>query len=200
MQNILEVLVEEEIGVIKRNLARRFKIKTVFTQDDPRCLEEVVTRRIKHSIENPKGGFGELPNVIFADGGITQIRAIKRAIDKYNVDIPVFGIVKDDKHRSKNLIDENRNIIKLTEEQMNFITRLQDEVHSVAIEYNRKLREKDTSKSMLDRIPGIGKKRKQELLKKFGSIEGIKKASLEELTNIKGINADLARNIKEFLD
>ena len=187
-------------GVIKRNLARRFKIKTVFTQDDPRCLEEVVTRRIKHSIENPKGGFGELPNVIFADGGITQIRAIKRAIDKYNVDIPVFGMVKDDKHRNKNLIDENRNIIKLTEEQMNFITRLQDEVHSVAIEYNRKLREKDTSKSMLDRIPGIGKKRKQELLKKFGSIEGIKKASLEEIEKIKGINADLARNIKEFLD
>ncbi len=187
-------------GVIKRNLARRFKIKTVFTQDDPRCLEEVVTRRIKHSIENPKGGFGELPNVIFADGGITQIRAIKRAIDKYNVDIPVFGMVKDDKHRSKNLIDENRNIIKLTEEQMNFITRLQDEVHSVAIEYNRKLREKDTSKSMLDRIPGIGKKRKQELLKKFGSIEGIKEASLEEIEKIKGINADLARNIKEFLD
>ena len=187
-------------GVIKRNLARRFKIKTVFTQDDPRCLEEVVTRRIKHSIENPKGGFGELPNVIFADGGITQIRAIKRAIDKYNVEIPVFGMVKDDKHRSKNLIDENRNIIKLTEEQMNFITRLQDEVHSVAIEYNRKLREKDTSKSELDKITGIGKKRKQELLKKFGSIEGIKKASLEELTNIKGINADLARNIKEFLD
>ncbi len=187
-------------GVIKRNLARRFKIKTVFTQDDPRCLEEVVTRRIKHSIENPKGGFGELPNVIFADGGITQIRAIKRAIDKYNVDIPVFGMVKDDKHRSKNLIDENRNIIKLTEEQMNFVTRLQDEVHNVAIEYNRKLREKDTSKSMLDRIPGIGKKRKQELLKKFGSIEGIKKASLEEIEKIKGINADLARNIKEFLD
>ena len=187
-------------GVIKRNLARRFKIKTVFTQDDPRCLEEVVTRRIKHSIENPKGGFGELPNVILADGGITQIRAIKRAIDKYNVEIPVFGMVKDDKHRSKNLIDENRNIIKLTEEQMNFITRLQDEVHSVAIEYNRKLREKDTSKSELDKITGIGKKRKQELLKKFGSIEGIKKASLEELTNKKGINADLARNIKEFLD
>ncbi len=187
-------------GVIKKNLARRFKIKTVFTQDDPRCLEEVVTRRIKHSIENPKGGFGNLPNVIFADGGITQIRAIKRAIEKYNVDIPVFGMVKDNRHRSKNLIDENRNIIKLTEEQMNFITRLQDEVHNVAIEYNRKLREKDTSKSELDKIQGIGNKRKQELLKKFGSIEGIKKASLEEIEKIKGINENLARNIKEFLD
>ena len=187
-------------GVIKRNLSRRFKIKTVFTQDDPRCMEEVVTRRIKHSIENPAGGFGELPDVIFADGGITQIRAIKRAIRKYNIDIPVFGMVKDDKHSTKELIDEEKNKIELTEEQMNFITNLQDEVHNVAIEYNRKLREQAVTKSLLDEIKGIGNKKKQELLKQFGSIEGIKKASLEELTKIKGINEELARNIKEFLD
>ena len=187
-------------GVIKKNLSRRFKIKTVFTQDDPRCTEEVVTRRLKHSIENPKGGFGELPNIIFADGGITQIRAIKRAIAKYNLQIPVFGMVKDDKHSTKNLIDEERHVITLTEEQMNFVTRMQDEVHNVAIEYNRKLREKEATKSELDNIPGIGEKKKQELLKAFGSIQGIKKASIEEITNIKGINADLARNIKEFLD
>ena len=187
-------------GVIKKNLSRRFKIKTVFTQDDPRCTEEVVTRRLKHSIENPKGGFGELPNVIFADGGITQIRAIKRATAKCNLQIPVFGMVKDDKHSTKNLIDEGRNVITLTEEQMNFVTRMQDEVHNVAIEYNRKLREKEATKSELDNIPGIGEKKKQELLKAFGSIQGIKKASIEEITKIKGINADLARNIKEFLD
>ena len=187
-------------GLIKKNLSRRFKIKTVFTQDDPRCTEEVVTRRLKHSIENPKGGFGELPNVIFADGGITQIRAIKRATAKYNLQIPVFGMVKDDKHSTKNLIDEGRNVITLTEEQMNFVTRMQDEVHNVAIEYNRKLREKEATKSELDNIPGIGEKKKQELLKAFGSIQGIKKASIEEITKIKGINADLARNIKEFLD
>ena len=187
-------------GLIKKNLSRRFKIKTVFTQDDSRCTEEVVTRRLKHSIENPKGGFGELPNVIFADGGITQIRAIKRAIAKYNLQIPVFGMVKDDKHSTKNLIDEERHVITLTEEQMNFVTRMQDEVHNVAIEYNRKLREKEATKSELDNIPGIGEKKKQELLKAFGSIQGIKKASIEEITKIKGINADLARNIKEFLD
>lgn len=187
-------------GLIKKNLSRRFKIKTVFTQDDPRCTEEVVTRRLKHSIENPKGGFGELPNVIFADGGITQIRAIKRAIAKYNLQIPVFGMVKDDKHSTKNLIDEERHVITLTEDQMNFVTRMQDEVHNVAIEYNRKLREKEATKSELDNIPGIGEKKKQELLKAFGSIQGIKKASIEEITKIKGINADLARNIKEFLD
>ena len=187
-------------GVIKKNLAKRFKIKTVFTQDDPRCLEEVVTRRLKHSIDNPKSGFGEVPNVIFADGGITQIRAIKRAIDKYKLEIPVFGMVKDNKHTTKNLIDETRKVIKLTEEQMNFVTRMQDEVHRVAIEYNRKLREKEATKSKLDDILGIGAKKKQELLKTFGSIEEIKKANIEEITKIKGINPDLARKIKENLD
>jgi len=187
-------------GVIKRNLSRRFKIKTVFTQDDPRCMEEVVTRRIKHSIENPAGAFGELPDVIFADGGITQIRAIKKAIRKYDIDIPVFGMVKDDKHSTKNLIDEGRNIIELTEEQMNFITRMQDEVHNTAIEYNRKLREKAVTKSELDEIEGIGEKKKQALLKKFGSVQGIKQAEIEEITNIKGINEELARKIKEKLD
>jgi len=187
-------------GVVKRNLSRRFKIKTVFTQDDPRCMEEVVTRRLKHSIENPAGGFGELPDVIFADGGITQIRAIKRAIRKYDIDIPVFGMVKDDKHSTKDLINEERKIIELTEEQMNFITNLQDEVHKVAIEYNRKLREKAVTKSALDEIKGIGEKKKQELLKHFGSVEEIKKADLEKLTKIKGINEEIARNIKENLD
>ena len=187
-------------GVIKKNLAKRFKIKTVFTQDDPRCLEEVVTRRLKHSIDNPKSGFGEVPNVIFADGGITQIRAIKRAIDKYKLEIPVFGMVKDNKHTTKNLIDETRKVIKLTEEQMNFVTRMQDEVHRVAIEYNRKLREKEATKSKLDDILGIGAKKKQELLKTFGSIEEIKKANIKEITKIKGINLDLARKIKENLD
>ena len=104
----MQECVWQKTGIINKNLARRFKIKTVFTQDDPKCMEEVVTRRIKHSIDNPKGAFGTLPNVIFADGGITQIRAIKKAIAKYNIEIPVFGMVKDDKHTTKKLIDDNR--------------------------------------------------------------------------------------------
>ena len=154
-------------GAIKKNLSRRFKIKTVFTQDDPRCMEEVVTRRIKHSLENPKGGFGNLPDVIFADGGITQIRAIKRAISKYNIEIPVFGMVKDDKHSTKNLIDEDRNVINITTEQFNFITNLQDEVHNVAIEYNRKLRERAVTKSKLDDIPRNRKSKKRKPIKEI---------------------------------
>ena len=195
----MQECVLQKTGTINKNLARRFKIKTVFTQDDPKCMEEVVTRRIKHSIDNPKGAFGTLPNVIFADGGITQIRAIKKAIAKYNIEIPVFGMVKDDKHTTKKLIDDNRKEIKINEKIMNFITNMQDEVHRVAIEYNRKLRNKDTTKSKLDEIKGIGEKKKQELLKKFGSVEGIKKADILEISEIKGITEELARKIKKEL-
>ena len=187
-------------GVIKKNLSRRFKIKTVYGQDDPRCMEEVITRRLKHSIENPKGGFGNLPDVIFADGGITQIRATKRAIEKYNLDIPVFGMVKNDKHQTRALMDENRNELEISESLMNLITRFQDTVHDTAITYHRKLRAKSMVKSELDEIPGIGEVKKKELLKEFGSIEKIKNTKLEDLTKVKGINLELAKKIIEKLN
>lgn len=186
-------------GIIKRNLSRRFRIKTLFNQDDPRCMEEVITRRLKHSIENSNGGFGTLPDVIFADGGITQMRAVRRAIDLYGLNIYVFGLVKNDKHRTRALIDEKRKEIPLPEELMNFVTNFQDEVHKVAIEYHRKLRDKEMSKSELDNIPGIGEKRKKALLKEFGSISKIKKADIAEITKIKGFNEELAKIIKEVL-
>lgn len=187
-------------GQIKKNLSRRFKIKTVIGQDDPRCMEEVITRRLKHSIESVNEGFGSLPDAIFADGGITQIRAVRRAIDKYNVDIKIFGMVKNDKHQTKNLIDENANIIEVSENLMNLITLFQDTVHDTAITYHRKLREKAVTKSELDYINGIGKIKKQELLKYFGSVERIKKANIEELKEVNGITEELAKKILDNLN
>ena len=184
--------------VIKKNLSRRFKIKTVYNQDDPRCMEEVITRRLKHSIENPKGGFGILPDVIFADGGITQIRATKKAIQKYDLNIPVFGMVKNDKHQTRALMDENRKELKISPRLMNLITNFQDTVHDTAITYHRKLRDKAITKSELDEIDGIGKVKKQALLKAFGSVEKIKQASIEDLINVKGINEELAKKIKNM--
>ena len=183
-------------GVIKKNLSRRFKIKTVIGQDDPKCMEEVVTRRIAHSIENPDGGFGKLPDVFFADGGITQIRAIKTALKKYDLEIPVFGMVKNDKHQTRALMDENRNELEISENLMNLITKFQDTVHDTAISYHRKLREKSITKSELDEVKGIGDAKKKELLKQFGSVKNIKNASVEELTKVKGINENLAKEIK----
>ena len=183
-------------GVIKKNLSRRFKIKTVIGQDDPKCMEEVVTRRIAHSIENPDGGFGKLPDAFFADGGITQIRAIKTALKKYNLEIPVFGMVKNDKHQTRALMDENRNELEISENLMNLITKFQDTVHDTAISYHRKLREKSITKSELDEVKGIGDAKKKELLKQFGSVGNIKNASIEELIQVKGINENLAKEIK----
>ncbi len=182
-------------GKINKKLSRRFKIKTVLGQDDPKCTEEVLVRRLKYSIDNDKSGFGALPDVIFADGGITQINAIKNALKQYNLQIPVFGMVKDDKHTTRALIDENRKELKISERLMHTITNFQDTVHNTAIEYHRKLRDEQVTKSALDNIEGIGKVKKQELLKKFGSVEKIKNASIEELCSIKGINEDLAKVI-----
>lgn len=186
-------------GVIKRNLSRRFKIKTVYGQDDPRCMQEVVTRRLKHSIENPKGGFGTLPDLILADGGITQIRAIKKAMDEVGVLIPVFGMVKDNHHSTRALIDEDKNEFEISENLFHFITNLQDEVHNTAIEYHRKVRDKEMTKSKLDYIEGIGEKKRTALLKKFGSVKKIKEASIEDLMQVKGINLELAERLKNEL-
>lgn len=186
-------------GELKKNMYRRFKIKTVLGQDDPQCTKEVVSRRIKHSIENPKGGFGTLPNLILADGGITQIKAIKEALNENSVDIPVFGMVKDDHHSTRALINEFRDEFQISDNLFNWITNMQNEVHKTAIEYHRKLRDKGMTKSKLDDIQGIGEKKRTALLKKFKTVKNIKEASIEELCSVSGINQDLAQKLKNEL-
>ena len=223
-------------GMIKKNLSRRFKIKTVYEQDDPRCMEEVITRRLRHSIDlkNLEGnehlvttknteekikqlpdeikqkyeegkGFEKLPDLIFADGGITQIRATKQAIKNIEneidviLNIDVYGMVKNDKHQTRALMDENRNEIEVSEQIFNLITNFQNEVHNTAIGYHKYLRDKSMSRSELDDIKGIGTVKKVELLKKFGDVEKIKNASKEELMQVKGINEELAEEIKKQL-
>lgn len=183
-------------GKINKKLSRKFRIKTVYGQDDPKATKEVVGRRINQSLEGNEG-FGRLPDLIFADGGITQIRAIKESIKQYNLSIPVYGMVKDDKHRTRALIDEEREEIELSQKAMNLITVFQDTVHNTAITYHRKLRDEKMSKSELDDIKGIGDVKKQELLKEFGSVKKIKEASIEKLIAIKGITKEIAEKIKE---
>lgn len=208
-------------GVIKNNLSRRFKIKYVVGQDDPECMKEVIKRRLIHSIEilnnnNKRNGFGSIPDVIFVDGGITQIRAAKEAIKEINIqikesttneenvedkiNIPIFGMVKNDKHQTRALMNDNREELKLSEELMNVITLFQDNVHNTAIGYHKMLRNKEVTKSQIDEIKGIGNIKKQELLIKFGSIENLKKASIEEISKIKGINENLAKRIKKEIE
>lgn len=186
-------------GIVKKNLSRRFKIKTVLQQDDPKCMQEVIERRLKHSLENPNGGFGILPDLIFVDGGINQIKVAKRASLKYELSIPIYGMVKNDKHQTRALIDENKREIELSDELMKAITNFQDCVHNTAIEYHRKVRSKEVTKSLLDNIDGIGEVRKTELLKRFGSVEKILNASDDEISQINGINKKMAQKIKEEL-
>ena len=194
-------------GKINKSLSRIFKIKEVIGQDDVACMKEVITRRLKHSLEKEDGSFGRLPDVIFADGGITQIRATKEAIDAVistanaeDVDnlkqIKVFGMVKNDKHQTRALMDENRKELKISEELKKLITLFQDTVHDTAIGYHKKLRDKEITKSELDEIEGIGPAKKKALLEIFGSVERIKNADIEELTKVKGITESLAKKIK----
>lgn len=210
-------------GVIKKNLSRRFKIKNVIGQDDPKCMEEVVTRRLRHSInilnEDKSNGFEELPDVIFADGGITQIKATKQAIanvnreikekakeknieltEKDKVKIAVFGMVKNDKHQTRALMNDKREELEISETLLNTITMFQDAVHYTAIGYHKKLRDEEVTKSALDEIKGIGTVKKVELLKKYGSIEKIAEAPAEEIATLKGINLELANEIKKQLN
>ena len=188
-----------EDGVIKKNLSRRFKIKTVFGQDDPRCTEEVITRRLAHSIENPQDkGFGRLPDAIFADGGITQIHAAQEAIASYAIHIPVLGMVKNDKHQTRALMNDKRGELEISENLMKVVTNFQGAVHDTAINYHRKLREKAIRKSELDEIKGIGEVKKRQLLTQFGSVEKIKNASIDDLKKIKGLNDEIIKRLKEL--
>lgn len=201
-------------GEVKKSLSRTFRIKTVNGQDDPKSMNEVIMRRLKHSVDIYKDkssiGFGSLPDVIFVDGGITQIKAAISAINTINeelvlngqktLNIPIYGMVKTDKHTTKDLMNKNREELKISRELLNHITFFQDTVHDTAITYHKKLRDKDVTKSSLDNIIGIGDKKKKDLLKFFGSIEKIKKANIDEISNIKGINEELAKKIKNELD
>ena len=183
-------------GEVKKYLSRNFKIKTVLGQDDHRCMNEVISRRLKHSIGKTDEAFGDLPDVIFVDGGITQIHAAKQAVAELKLKLPIYGMVKDDKHSTRALINENREEIPLSEELMKLITYFQDCIHDKAISYHRKLRDKEMTKSELDIIEGIGENRKNALLKKFGSVAKIKEASVDEIAEVSGINLELAEKIK----
>lgn len=186
-----------ENGKPKKNEYRRLKIKTVIGQNDIMCMKETLERRLKYCIgELEKNPFGRTPDLILMDGGITQVRIAKEVLHNLKLNIPVYGLVKNDKHRTRGIMDSagNEFIIK-DADIMNFVTFIQDEVHKTAIEYHRKLREKKTTKSLLDEIEGVGEKRKEALLKHFKSIKKIANATIEELENVEGIDRKTAENI-----
>ncbi|MGL4797393.1 MAG: excinuclease ABC subunit UvrC [Paraclostridium sp.] len=169
---------------------RRYKIKTVIGPNDYDSMAEIVERRLK---------YGNLPDLILLDGGKGQVSSVKKILDKYDVKIPLWGMFKDDKHRTKGLISQEKEIeLDKTSNLYRFVASIQEEVHNYAITYHRSLRNKTLTKSILDDIQGIGEKRKKALLTHFKSIDEIKKASFEELLDVDGMNKSSAESVYNF--
>ena len=169
---------------------RRYKIKTVIGPNDYDSMAEIVERRLK---------YGDLPDLILLDGGKGQVSSVQKVLDKYDVEIPLWGMYKDDKHRTKGLISQEKEIeLDKTTNLYRFVASIQEEVHNFAISYHRSLRNKYLTKSVLDDIQGIGEKRKKALLAHFKDIDAIKKASVEELASVEGMNTASAESVYNF--
>ena len=198
-------MVVYEDGRPKRNDYRKFKIKTVQGPNDYASMEEVLTRRFEHGLEELRenggdfGSFTRFPDLIMMDGGRGQVNIALKVLDELRLNIPVCGMVKDDNHRTRGLYYNNVEIpIDRYSEGFKLITRVQDEAHRFAIEYHRSLRSKGQVKSVLDDIDGIGPARRKALMRRFKSLEAVRDASLEELASTEGMNKRAAESVYTF--
>ncbi|MCB2341247.1 excinuclease ABC subunit UvrC [Clostridium estertheticum] len=193
-----------EGGKPKNSDYRRFKIKSVIGANDYDSMREILERRFRRgldeverikerNLELSKGKFCVFPDLILMDGGKGQVNVALEVLNNLNINIPVCGMVKDDRHKTRGLIYNNIELfMKSNSQSMHLITRVQDEVHRFAITYHRTLRDKRTLYSILDNIPNIGEKRRRELLKKFGSIDNIKGADEKELMDTPSMDSKSA--------
>ncbi len=199
-----------EEGKSKNSDYRRFKIKSVKGANDYDSMREILERRFSHGLEEIKkiqernlnfssGKFSSFPDIIMMDGGKGQVNVALEVLEKLNISIPVCGLVKDDKHQTRGIIYNNKElIINRSSNLMQMIRRIQDEVHRFAITYHRTLRDKRTLHSILEDIPNVGEKRRRNLLMKFGSVENIKNATLEELLETPSIDKKAAQSIVDY--
>lgn len=203
-------MVVYEKGKPCRSDYRKFRLKTVEGPDDYASMYEVLERRFSHGLEERQmladrqmeeqfGKFTKFPDLILMDGGKGQVHAALQVLKDLGLSIPVCGMVKDDRHRTRGLYFEDREIpIDRTSEGFLLITRIQDEAHRFAIEYHRSLRSQEQVHSVLDEIPGIGPARRKELMKAFASIDEIKNASVKTLKEIPSMNVQAAESVYTF--
>lgn len=192
-------------GKPNRQKYRNFKIKYVTGQDDYACMKEVISRRIERGISQKDNktndSFLPFPDLILLDGGIGHVDSVLPVLKSYNLDIPVFGIVKDNKHRTQGLVSPNGQIdIDKSGEAFMLLTSIQDEMHRRAITYHRKLRQGSALKTELVEIKGVGDKKARLLLRRFRSIKAIKEASLEEIEAVEGIDKATAYNVYTYFN
>lgn len=179
-------------GIKDKKEYRRFKIKTVEGPDDYASMAEVLDRRLKH---------GNLPDLILLDGGKGQVSAVKKVLEENGEDIPLWGMYKDDRHRTKGLLNGEMTIeLDRTTSLYRFVAGIQEEVHNYSISYHRSLRDKKMTKSILDDIPGIGPKRKKALMDKFKDVDKLKEASKDDLVAIDGITDRLADEVLRHIN
>ena len=192
-------MVVYEKGKPKRSDYRKFKIKWVQGPNDYASMEEVLTRRFTHESKDEYDSFSILPDLILMDGGRGQVNIARKVLGKLGIDIPVCGMVKDDNHRTRGVYFNNVEIpIDTSGEGFHLVTRIQDEAHRFAIEYHRSLRSKEQVHSVLDDIPGIGETRRKALMRRFRSIENIRDASVEELSQTESMNVQSAEAVYQF--
>lgn len=203
-------MVVYEDGKPKRSDYRKFKIRTVQGPNDYASMEEVLTRRFSHGIQESKdlqeegkdisyGSFTRFPDLIMMDGGRGQVNIALSVLERLGLSIPVCGMVKDDNHRTRGLYYNNVEIpIDCHSEGFRLITRIQDEAHRFAIEYHRSLRGKDQVKSILDDIEGIGPARRKALMRYFKDIDAIRNASAENLEQVPQMNRKAAEAVYLF--
>lgn len=188
-------MVVYEDGLPSKSKYRKYKVM-VDKNDDYNTMKEVIYRRYYRALIDK-----DLPDLILVDGGINQIRAAKDVLNSLNLGIKVCGLVKNDKHRTNDLLDgDTLEIydIDRTSNLFHYLTRMQDEVHRYTINYHRQIRSKGSINSILDNIPGIGNKRSKDLIKRFGSVKRMKEASLGELCEI--IPEDIAKLLINYLE
>lgn len=177
---------------------RKFRIRTA-EGDDYGSLQEVMYRRLKRAREGDTG-FNTYPDIMFIDGGLGQVHAVKTVMDAFHLTIPVVGLAKDDGHRTRAVVFSDGSEIDLKEHPLlfSYAGNIQEEVHRFAITFHRGTRGKKMTHSVLEEIPKIGPKRRRALMEKFRSIEAIRKASYEELMEVSGMNSEAAESVLEF--
>ena len=181
-------------GELAKSEYRHFRIKTIEGVNDYGSLQEILTRRLSH-LNDKKGSFSKIPQLILADGGIAQASVIASVVKKAGANVPVYGMVKDSHHKTRALVSIDGEIIPVSDEAFRLISMIQEEVHRIAIGYHRKLRSKSMVHSVLEDIPGVGSGRRVNLIKHFKSIKAIENASADEISKVKGISKNLADTI-----
>ncbi len=180
---------------------KKFSIKTVEEQNDYACMSEVLQRRFRNYFEKTDEGFSTLPDLIFLDGGQGHVNTVTPVIREMGIDVPVFGLVKDSKHRTRAVATGGGEIsLTACRSAFNLVTRIQDEVHRYAITYQAAKHKKTSYQLELTKVKGIGEKKAIKLMTHFKTKENLRNATAEEIATVAGVNISVARQLQELLN